>query len=93
MPFHFCADELFMLMAMIPFIGIFFRKVHAWWHTKFGHKCHEKACPDTHVEHAKKSFNPFERQPFVEVSKEDLEYLKGEPAPLQITIPIKIEGK
>lgn len=45
MPFHFCADELFMLMAMIPFIGIFFRKVHAWWHTKFKHAPHpQKSC-------------------------------------------------
>lgn len=51
MPFHFCADELFMLMAMIPFIGIFFRKVHAWWHAKFNHKCHEKSCHDNHVDH------------------------------------------
>jgi len=51
MPFHFCADELFAIMMMIPFIGIFFRKLHTWYHIKFGHKCHEKTCTETHLEH------------------------------------------
>jgi hypothetical protein len=51
MPFHFCADELFAIMMMIPFIGIFFRKLHTWYHTKYGHKCHEKECLEIHAEH------------------------------------------
>jgi hypothetical protein len=41
MPFHFCSDELFMLMAALPFIGAFFRRIHAWYHVKFKHKAHE----------------------------------------------------
>lgn len=39
---HFCADELFMIMAMLPFIGNFFRKIHTWYHTKFKHHHHKK---------------------------------------------------
>lgn len=39
---HWCADETLMLMSMIPFIGIMFRKLHTWYHTKFHHKEHEK---------------------------------------------------
>ena len=39
-----------------------------------------------------KPFNPFSHdQKIVLVSKEDMEYLRGEPAPLVITIPITIE--
>lgn len=52
MPFHFCADEMLMLMAMIPFIGIFFRRLHVWWHSKFNHKCHHVTpCQEHHVDH------------------------------------------
>jgi len=51
MPFHFCMDEVLMIMAMVPFIGVAFRRVHAWYHLKFGHKCHKKACDDKHLEH------------------------------------------
>lgn len=51
MPFHFCYDELLMILAAIPFIGILFRKIHNWWHTKFHHKCHEEYCYSDHVEH------------------------------------------
>jgi hypothetical protein len=51
MPFHFCQDELLMILAMIPFIGIFFRKIHIWYHAKFHHKCHEKNCDAEHPEH------------------------------------------
>jgi len=51
MPFHFCMDEALMIMAMVPFIGVAFRKVHTWYHSKFNHKCHEKTCDDTHVKH------------------------------------------
>ena len=48
---HICMDEILMFMAMLPFIGVFFRKIHAWWHSKLNHKCHEKACDNTHTEH------------------------------------------
>jgi len=41
MPFHFCADELLMILAMIPFIGAAFHKVHVWYHKKFKHKDHK----------------------------------------------------
>lgn len=41
MPFHFCMDEALMLMAAIPFLGLWFRKVHHWYHLKFKHKNHE----------------------------------------------------
>lgn len=52
MPFHFCMDEVYMILAMIPFIGIFFRRIHLWWHTKFNHRCHHvEQCKETHVEH------------------------------------------
>ena len=51
MPFHFCSEEIVYLLSIIPFIGIFFRRFHAWYHTKLNHKCHEKTCDDTHVEH------------------------------------------
>jgi hypothetical protein len=44
-------DETLAVMAMIPFIGMFFRRLHVWWHSKFHHKCHEKTCQDEHVEH------------------------------------------
>lgn len=48
---HWCIDETLALLAMIPFIGYFFGKLHAWWHRQFMHKCHEKGCYYTHVEH------------------------------------------
>lgn len=51
---HICLDEIMMFMAMFPFIGFYFRKVHAWYHAKFNHKCHEKTCNDVHLEHDKK---------------------------------------
>ena len=51
MPFHWCMDETLALMAVLPFIGFYFRRVHAWYHTKYGHKCHEETCDEKHVEH------------------------------------------
>lgn len=39
-----------------------------------------------------KKWSPFDRDSDVTlVSEEDMEYLRGEPAPLKITIPIVIE--
>ena len=77
MPFHFCMDEVLMIMGLIPFIGYWFAKLHAWYHVKFKHRCHHvEQCPDTHFEH---------------ISEKDAEYLRGEPVPLVIKIPVKIE--
>ena len=94
---HWCMDETLAVLAMIPFIGYFFRKLHAWYHKKMGHTCHEKHCDDTHVEHTEFQFSP--GSPYHPdnwhkaqiVSKEDMEYLRGTPAPLKITIPVVIE--
>lgn len=48
---HWCMDETLAVLAMIPFIGYFFGKLHAWWHKHFHHKCHEPHCHDEHVTH------------------------------------------
>jgi len=48
---HWCMDETLAVLAMIPFIGYFFRKLHLWYHTKMGHTCHEKHCDAAHAEH------------------------------------------
>lgn len=53
MPWHWCSDETMMLLTMIPFIGYYFKRVHTWLHVKLKHKCHEKGCNETHVEHEK----------------------------------------
>jgi len=86
---HWCMDETLAVLAMLPFIGYFFRKLHAWYHKKMGHTCHEKHCDDTHVEHA---YSPYARscKGYQHVSEADMEYLRGTPAPLKITIPVSI---
>jgi len=72
MPFHFCMDEVLMIMAMIPFIGIFFRKCHAWWHSKFNHQCHHVTrCEDTHVVHVHKKIPRY-------ITKEDMDARREE---------------
>jgi hypothetical protein len=41
---HICMDEIMMLMAAIPFLGVMVRRLHAWYLTKFPkHKdhCHD----------------------------------------------------
>lgn len=38
-----------------------------------------------------KPFNPFERQSLFIISEQDAEYLKGEPAPLKVLVPVTIE--
>lgn len=84
---HWCMDETLAVLAMIPFIGYFFRKLHAWYHAKMGHTCHEKHCDDQHVEHP---YSPYERHDYQHVSEKDMEYLRGTPAPLKITVPVTI---
>ena len=49
MPFHFCSDELLLILSMLPFIGVFFRKIHAWWHAQFSHQEHKHNEPIVHV--------------------------------------------
>jgi len=90
---HWCMDETLAVLAMIPFIGYFFRKLHIWYHAKMGHTCHEKHCDEAHVEH---KFSPYHNDPecrgkMQQVSEEDMKYLRGTPVPLKITIPIVIE--
>ena len=62
---HCCPDEILMFMAMLPFIGAFFRKLHVWWHNKFNHKCHHKIeCQENHLEHTEPSLNKNETLDF-----------------------------
>lgn len=86
---HWCMDETLALLAMIPFIGYLFRKLHVWWHTKVAHLCHAKHCDDTHAEH---KYSPFDRPScgYQKVSEADMEYLRGTPAPLEVTVPVDI---
>jgi hypothetical protein len=35
---HFCADELFALMMLIPGLSFLATKLSAWWHRKVGCK-------------------------------------------------------
>src|SRR5258708_1984532 len=48
---HFCIDEWLILMATFPLIGIFFRKIHTWYHKANHHKCHQEGCQAEHVDH------------------------------------------
>ena len=48
---HWCMDETLAVLALIPIIGLFFRKIHTWWHKNHHHKCHEPHCHEEHVEH------------------------------------------
>ena len=47
---HWCYQEteaVLALLALLPFIGIFFRKIHGWYHLKFNHKyCREYSVID-----------------------------------------------
>lgn len=56
MPFHWCADETIALLSMIPFIGLFFARLHAWWHKKFHHPCHTEGCQEAHVQHVEHEY-------------------------------------
>lgn len=42
MPFHICMDEVLAFLAIFPFIGFFFRRLHVWFHLKFKHKPHTR---------------------------------------------------
>lgn len=94
MPFHFCADELFMLLAMLPFIGVFFRKFHVWWHAKVNHAQHSTRVIDVETRSPEEvvRFAPTFRPPHVElVSENDMQYLQGTPAPIVPLIKVDID--
>lgn len=59
---HWCMDETLLLMAMIPVIGIFFRKLHMKWHKNHHHKCHEQTCNEEHVEHTSVTWTPLTQE-------------------------------
>jgi hypothetical protein len=80
-------DETLALLSVLPFLGYFFSKLHAWWHSKFHHKCHEESCHDEHVEH----YSPYGNHGPESISEEDFKYLSGTPVPLKIMIPVEIE--
>lgn len=69
---HWCMDETLALLAMIPFIGYLFRKLHIWWHTKILHTCHEKHCDDTHAEHPNSLYHSDNWHKPLKVSEEDV---------------------
>jgi hypothetical protein len=56
MPFHWCSMEseaLLMVLASLPLVGLFFKKLHAKWHKKYHTLCgHEHECKhvDTHIQ-------------------------------------------
>lgn len=39
---HICSEEITMIIATIPFIGLFLAKCRTWWQLKFGCSCHNK---------------------------------------------------
>lgn len=46
--FHFCADEVMMLIAAIPFLGAIAHRIHAWYLKKFpkhSEHCHDHRQP------------------------------------------------
>lgn len=49
---HWCNDENLALLSAIPVVGFYFRKLHAWYHSKIHHPCHHEGCAQPHVEHS-----------------------------------------
>lgn len=96
MPFHWCADETFMLLTMLPFIGFFFKKIHAWWHTKSAHKCHDEHCDAAHVEHIEEpadepTFSSFPMDEWDEVPVELIKEKFGEEVVLKLRMnPLRL---
>lgn len=37
---HWCGEETMLLMTAIPFLGVFFRRLHTWYHSKVKHLPH-----------------------------------------------------
>jgi hypothetical protein len=42
MPFHFCTDELLAIMMVVPFVGVWARKLYVWWHSRCKCPSHEE---------------------------------------------------
>lgn len=40
--FHWCHQETLLLFSAIPFVALWFHKVHLWYHQKFGTKCQHR---------------------------------------------------
>lgn len=77
MPFHWCADETLMVLSMIPFIGLFFNRIHMWYHIKFKKKkcCNEERCsmPESlaHILHGKAGEGQCKEHPLENVNEKD----------------------
>jgi len=71
MPFHFCSDELFAILAALPFIGLFFRRIHTWLHNRLNHKCHKEGCEAQHLDHYARVED--QKEPWDLISQEDIE--------------------
>jgi len=39
MPFHVCADELLMILYMIPFLTYPVYRLRIWWYSRFHKNC------------------------------------------------------
>lgn len=74
---HWCMDETLAVLAMIPFIGYFFRKLHVWWHKHFHHPCHEEGCKSEHVYHTEEAPAPLMESSWDQICEEDLEERVG----------------
>ena len=76
---HWCMDETLALLSLLPFLGYYFSKVHAWWHSKFHHKCHEEGCASEHPDHSQ--YSPYDRKDprndMTHLSEEDAEKVFG----------------
>jgi hypothetical protein len=44
-------DEILLFLSIIPFIGVFFKRIHNWYHERKKHLCHHQPCTDTHIDH------------------------------------------
>jgi hypothetical protein len=49
MPFHFCQDELFAIMAMLPFMGAIVAKIRARWYARHPAKREHRLAPSLGV--------------------------------------------
>jgi len=51
-------------MSAIPAVGIFFKKLHNWYHEKINHKCHQAGCDEHHLNHHQEELlpNPVDRE-------------------------------
>lgn len=43
---HFCKDELFAILALLPFCGVMVTRLKVWWHHRFGCKNHHEVAQE-----------------------------------------------